>query len=180
MAAARKQTDSFFIRGRVNGGSTAVQGITTIDLGAYVDALGQSVLRIHKISVEYADLLGGTLTIAGNEAASVRMALTTAYPSATLTSPLLSDNSTICTGHLIAFNDQAGTAIPSASDDDFGEMDQAWRNGYLVAVDNIYLSANASTAWAEAVYVGICLECTVERLDERSAIALALSQSQNQ
>jgi|TARA_R110002096_G_scaffold365704_1_gene559037 hypothetical protein len=180
MAAARKQTDSFFIRGQVNAGSTNTQGITTIDLGAYVDALGQSVLRIHKVAVEVADLLGGTLEITANEAASIRMALTTAYPSAALTSPILSDNSTIASGHLTAFNDQASTSIPSAVDDDFAEMDQAWRNGYLVAVDNIYLSAIASTGYAEAAYVRVCLECTVEKLDERSAIALALSQSQNQ
>lgn len=178
--AARKQTDSFFIRGRVNAGSSNAQGITTIDLGAYVDALGQSVLRIHKVAVECADVLGGTLTITGNEAASVRMALTTAYPSASLTSPILSDNSTICTGHLIAFNDQGTTAIASSVQTDFDKMDEAWTNGYLVAVDNIYLSGIASQAFAEAVYVGICLECTVEKLDERSAVALALSQSQNQ
>jgi hypothetical protein len=181
MAAARKSaSDAFFIRGRVNAGSTSAQGITTIDLGAYVDALGQSVLRIHRVSVEVADLLGGTLTIVGNESASIRMALTTAYPSAALTSPILSDNSTICTGHLLAFNDQGTTSIPSSAQDDFDEMDQAWTNGYLVAVDNIYLSGIASTAFAEAAYISVCIECTVEKMDERSAIALALSQSQNQ
>lgn len=180
MAARKSSSDSFFIRGRVNAGSTSVQGVTTIDLGAYVDALGQSVLRIHKVSVEVADLLGGTLTITANESVSLRMALTTAYPSAALTSPILSDNSTICTGHLIAFNDQGTTSIPSSVQTDFDAMDEAWTNGYLVAVDNIYLSGIASTSFAEAAYVAVCLECTVEKLDERSAIALALSQSQNQ
>lgn len=178
--AARKKTDSFFIRGRVNAGNNNVQGITTIDLGAYVDALGQSVLRIHKVAVEVADLNGGTFTLAGNEAGSLRMALTTSYPDANLTSPILSDNGTICTGHLVAFNDQTGAAIASSVDTDFDEMDEAWTNGYLVAVDNIYLSGIGSTAFQEDVYVGICLECTVEKMDERSAIALALSQSQNQ
>jgi len=180
MAARKSSTDSFFIRGRVNAGSTNAQGITTIDLGAYVDALGKAVLRIHNVQVECADLLGGTLTVTGNEAASVRMALTTSYPDANLTSPILSDNGTICTGHLVCFNDQATTAIPSSVQDDFDEMDQHWTNGYLVAVDNIYLSGIASQAFAEAVYVGICLEVSVEAMDERSAIALALSQSQNQ
>lgn len=178
--AARKKTDSFFIRGRVNAGNTNVQGITTIDLGAYVDALGQSVLRIHKVAVEVCDILGGTLTIAGNEAGSLRMALTTAYPSAALTSPILSDNSTIATGHLIAYNDQTTSAVASSVQTDFDEMDEAWTNGYLVAVDNIYLSGIASTAFSEDVYVGVAMEVTVEKMDERSAIALALSQSQNQ
>jgi len=127
-----------------------------------------------------ADILGGTLTIAANESVSVRMALTTAYPSAALTSPILSDNSSICTGHMIAFNDQGSASIASSVNSDFDEMDEAWTNGYLVAVDNIYLSAIASDSFSEDAYVGVCLECTVEKLDERSAIALALSQSQNQ
>ena len=113
MAAAKKKADPFFIRARVNGGNSNVQGITTIDLGAYVDALGQSVLRIHKIAVEVADVNGGTLTVSGNTSASLRMALTTAYPDANLTSPILSDNGTVSTGYLVAFNDQAATEIPS-------------------------------------------------------------------
>ena len=183
MAARKAMTDSFFIRGRVNAGNTNVQDITTIDLGAYVDALGQSVLRIHKVAVECADLLGGTLTMDGGATTtgSLRMALTTSFPSTALTSPILSDNSTIATGHLIAQGSGDGSAaIPAVISTDFDEMDEAWRNGYLVAVDNIYLSGVASTGFAEDVYVGVCLECTVEKLDERSAIALALSQSQNQ
>jgi hypothetical protein len=46
------KSDSFFIRA-----STAYNGTTfaqsSIDLGAYVDALGKSVLRIHNIAVQY-------------------------------------------------------------------------------------------------------------------------------
>ena len=181
MAAARKsKTDSFFIRGQVNAGNTNVQGITTIDLGAYVDALGQSVLRIHKVAVEVSDLLGGTISMTAASSASIRMALTTAYPSSALTSPILSDNSTISTGHLVMRNDQATSEIAGWVSDDFDQMDEAWVNGFLVAVDNIYLSAIGSTGMNEDAYVRIALEVSVEKLDERSAIALALSQSQNQ
>ena len=180
MAARKAATDSFFIRGQVNAGNTNVQGITTIDLGAYVDALGQSVLRIHKVAVEVSDLLGGTITMTASSAASIRMALTTAYPSAALTSPILSDNSTIATGHLVGYNDIASAEIAGSVSSDFDEMDEAWTNGYLVAVDNIFLSAIGSTGMNEDAYVRVALECTVEKLDERSAIALSLSQSQNQ
>lgn len=178
--ARKSQTDSFFIRARVNAGNSNVQGITTVDLGAYVDALGKAVLRIHKIAVESSDIDGGTLTLLANESASLRMALTTSYPDANLTSPILSDNGTIATGHLIAFNDQGTASVASNVSTDFDQMDEHWTNGYLVAVDNIYLSGIASTGFNEDVYVQICLECTVEQMDERSAIALALSQSQNQ
>ena len=180
MATRKASTDSFFIRGQVNAGNTNVQGITTIDLGAYVDALGQSVLRIHKVAVEVSDLLGGTISMTASSSASVRMALTTAYPSSALTSPILSDNSTIATGHLVMYNDIASIQIAGTVSSDFDEMDEAWTNGYLVAVDNIYLSAIGSTGMNEDAYVRVALECTVEKLDERSAIALSLSQSQNQ
>ena len=48
------KTDSFFIRQKVRADSTNyVQ--ETIDLGAFVDALGRSVLKIHSVSVQWAD-----------------------------------------------------------------------------------------------------------------------------
>ena len=51
-AADMAKTDSFFIRASATYNSTTfVQ--ETIDLGAFVDALGKSVLRIHNISVQY-------------------------------------------------------------------------------------------------------------------------------
>ena len=51
------KTDSFFIRASTTtNGTTYAQ--SAIDLGAYVDALGKSVLRVHNISVEY----GGPLS----------------------------------------------------------------------------------------------------------------------
>ena len=107
------------------------------------------------------------------------MALTTASftADATHTAPILSDNATICTGHLTAYALVAG--IASNVNDDFDQMDEHWENGYLVAVDNIYLQGIASTGFGEDVYIDVCLECSVEKLDERAAIALALSQSQN-
>ena len=178
--AAKKMTDSFFIRGRVNAGNSNVQGITTVDLGAYVDALGQSVLRIHNIAVEVADVDGGTITMVASSSGSLRVALTTSYPSAALTSPILSDNGTIATGHLVARNDQLTAEVAGFVADDFDQMDQHWTNGYLVATDNIYLSGIGSTGFNEDLYVSVCLECTVEKMDERAAISLALSQSQNQ
>lgn len=176
-----KKTDNFFIRARVNAGASNTLSETTIDLGAYVDALGKAALRIHRVAVEVADIYGGTLEVKANDAASLRMALTTATftADATHTSPILSDNATICAGHMAAFNDQGSAAIPSWVGDDFAEMDRSWTNGYLVAVDNIYLSAIGSSNWNEAPYVSVCLECSVEKLDERAAISLALSQSQN-
>ncbi len=49
------KSDSFFIRKTVdiNNNNTFQQDV--IDLGAYVDALGKSVLRIHNVQVTYSD-----------------------------------------------------------------------------------------------------------------------------
>ena len=49
------KTDSFFIRVEALIASAFDQ--TSVDLGAYVDALGKSVLRIHNIEVQY--VIGG-------------------------------------------------------------------------------------------------------------------------
>ena len=51
-----------------------------------------------------------------------------------------------------------------------------WTNGYLVAVDSIFLGGQASSQWTEDVYISITLECTVETMTQASAMALALSQ----
>jgi len=51
-----------------------------------------------------------------------------------------------------------------------------WTNGYLVAVDSIFLGGQASQQWTTDVYMSITLECTVETMSEASAMALALSQ----
>ena len=70
------KTDSFFIRQSVTlTGATFVQ--EEIDLGAYVDALGKSVLRIHNIAVQYSDPTGGTPDMAATTNAAADFQLTT-------------------------------------------------------------------------------------------------------
>ena len=46
-----RSTDSFFIRASVTSTGGAFNQ-TEVDLGAYVDALGKSVLRIHSIALQ--------------------------------------------------------------------------------------------------------------------------------
>ena len=50
---------------------------TTIDLGAYVDALGQSVLRIHNVQITYSDNAGTSSTIGANAVGVAQWQLTT-------------------------------------------------------------------------------------------------------
>ena len=54
---------------------------------------------------------------------------------------------------------------------------QEWRNGYLVAVDSMFLGAEigGTVASGDAV-VSVVLECTLETATQASSTALALSQ----
>lgn len=161
------KSDSFFIRARVstNGTNYAQEAI---DLGAYVDALGKSVLRIHNIAVQY-----GTATETpannANSTDSTAFQLTTQSQTAMVQ---LDDKSLISSGRLIAHGLAAGEA--TFVDDSLDVSPQDWRNGYLVGVEQIYLGTDQSFDMIQSI--AIVLECTVESLSQNAAMALALSQ----
>ena len=77
------KTDSFFIRKALplisaDGASGAGDFLEVgIDLGAYVDALGKAVLRIHNIAVQYSDAAGTTPQVKAGKPASADFQLTT-------------------------------------------------------------------------------------------------------
>ena len=50
-------------------------------------------------------------------------------------------------------------------------------NGYLLAVDQLYLYAAGDDAWNEDVYVNFVLECSLEKITQATAVSLSLSQS---
>jgi len=49
-------------------------------------------------------------------------------------------------------------------------------NGYVVATENIYLGGEATAGFSGDVYITAVLECTVEKMTQSAAMALALSQ----
>lgn len=162
------KTDSFFIRGQATYDSTNfVQ--STIDLGAFVDALGKSVLRIHNVSVQY-----GTpptsLTPSANSDNCVAFQLTTQSQTGMVT---LDNKAVIASGSMQVSAD-ANSAVQSNSEA-LDAAPQHWTGGYLVAVEEIYLGIDQNAAIGVDV-CSICLECTVETLSEKAAMALALSQ----
>lgn len=166
------KTDSFFIRAKVEGLTGGTFGQTSVDLGAYVDALGKSVLRIHRVSVQY-NSAGGTpaCTLANSEGRCV-FQLTTQSQSAMV---LNDDKSVISSGHLDVCN---GSAIANASTfigDAVDMSPEQFTNGYLVGVEQIYLGGNAINL-NQPMDVVLVLECTVETLSQSAAMALALSQ----
>lgn len=160
------KSDSFFIRATVaTDGTNYVQD--SIDLGAYVDALGKSVLRIHNISVQYGSPLD-SYAGAANTSTSSCFQLTTQSQTAMVDA---SDKSVISAGRLAIATGAAEVSMMSESLD---VAPQHWSKGYLVGVEQIYLAADQSFDHINRVTV--VLECTVETLSQSAAMALALSQ----
>ena len=166
------KSDSFFIRATIDtSGVNYVQ--TSIDLGAYVDALGKSVLRIHNIAVQYggpphpyvgsADTNNATAFQVSTQSQS---AMVTAF-----------DKSVIATGKLAIATSQPtpGTPVVAMMSESLDVAPQHWRNGYLVGVEQIYLGTD-SVGGANVDSVTIVMKCTVETLSQSAAMALALSQ----
>lgn len=160
------KSDSFFIRAQVTtDGTNFVQ--SSIDLGAYVDALGKSVLRIHNIAVQYGGPLS-TYTGGANSSNSVDFQLTTQSQTALVTAD---DKSVIATGRLAI---ATGPAYVEMMSEALDVAPQHWSNGYLVGVEQIYLAADQTHGLVNSIQ--IVLECTVETLSQSAAMALALSQ----
>lgn len=165
------KSDSFFIRASVaTNGTTFTQA--SIDLGAYVDALGKSVLRIRNLSVKYGS--GVTAPSLGSGASQATgFQLTTQSQTAMVN---LDDKSLIASGNLYMAN---ASAIPTGAtvvNDNLDVSPQMWTNGYLVGVEQIYLGTDSTTINTDIDRVDIMLECTVETLSQAGAMALALSQ----
>lgn len=165
------KSDSFFIRARITtNGTTFAEN--AIDLGAYVDALGKSVLRIHNVQVKYgAGVFAPSL--ASGIVQSTAFQITTQSQTGMV---VLDDKSVIASGSLVLSNASAAASGVSTINDNMDIGPQHWTNGYLVGVEQIYLGTDSSTAGPEVTEISVMLECTVETLSQNAAMALALSQ----
>ena len=169
------KTDHFYIRALVNN-ATANYEETEIDLGAFVDALGKSVLRIHSISVHFDDRTnrGQGVSLLANNNNCLTWQLTTQSQAGIVT---LEDKSVISMGQT---NFNAVAAGLSNADEVGDRVDQTWEDGYLVAVEQIFfgLFGGQQAGWSVVgdQEASIILDCTVETLTKDAAMALALSQ----
>jgi hypothetical protein len=169
------KTDSFFIRKSLTVDNSGTFQQTSIDLGAFVDALGKSVLRIHNCHVQVSDSSGNAAQVqASADSAAAQFQLTTQTQTDTV---LASDKSVIATGIVYAINSFSTDEFPQVYQD-MDILPQNWTNGYLVAVEEIYLGGEGSSGWVdgEDLTITIVLECQSETLSEKAAMALALSQ----
>lgn len=165
-----RSTDSFFIRAQVTSTGGAWNQ-TEVDLGAYVDALGKSVLRIHSIAVQTFPSLTSDWAIPAGTQAHLPWQLTTQTQAGLVSAQ---DRSVVSTGRLDIANNGSGTGYTFLSNDS-DILPQDWTNGYLIAVESLYLGADADAQLAAGTVV-IVMECTVETLSQQAAMALALSQ----
>jgi hypothetical protein len=160
------RTDSFFIRASTDtNGTTYAQ--SAIDLGAYVDALGKSVLRIHNISVQYGDAMEAYVGAADSSTQSAFQLTTQSQ-----TDMVNIDNRSVIAAGTLAISTGTSSVTAMSSDLDLGPQD--WTEGYLIAVEQLYLGVDQT--YAHVNRVSIVLECTVETMTQAAAMALALSQ----
>ena len=177
------KSDSFFIRAQTDAASGGAFAQTEIDLGSFVNlgVKSSTLLRIHNIAVQYADgtTAGGVspelpmhATAAGG--GKVSWQLTTQTQTASISAV---DKSFVSGGSLMLYGDPNSTAHGVSASQAIDINPQEWRNGYLVAVDSMFLGAEigGTVASGDAV-VSVVLECTLETATQASSTALALSQ----
>jgi len=162
------RSDSFFIRALVATNVVAYNEVP-IDLGSYVNVLSKDILRIHNIHVEYGapgENIGG---LTPNVQSEVNFQLTTQSQGDLVP---LSNRSVIASGQL-NFACDANLAL-TVLDDNMNAGPQDWTNGYLIAVESIFLGVDQGLAALSQI--SVILECTSETMSQAAAMALSLSQ----
>ena len=164
------KSDSFFIRASVTGNGTTYAE-TSVDLGAFVDALGKSVLRIHNVQARIIDENQLSTPSKDNTNYFAGFQLTTQTQTALVS---FTERSLIAAGTLTV-GEANGSITGVVETNDL--MPQDFQNGYLVAVDTIFLGIDQNIASdLGEVEAQLILECTDETLSQSAAMALALSQ----
>ena len=163
---------SFFIRAQQTAPNSGAFAQGSIPLGSYVDALGQAVLRVHNVEYEWTKEDGTPPTMTGNSASPASFQITTQSQSQLVT---LFDKSTMAKGMLWARNSDTTTNPPAQTYND-SHAPQHFSNGYLVAVETLYLGSQIGTDWTSDIVCNVVLECTVEKMSREAAMALSLSQ----
>ena len=169
------KTDSFFIRGKQDTNSTTfAQG--TVDVGAFVDPLQKSIMKLHNIEwrVDDATDPARTIDLAANTTVRVCYQLTTQSQTGIVD---LADKSIIASGIMTICNGSGSATNLTFIDDSFDVGPQDWSNGYLIGVETLYLLVDLSAIPASGdLTISFVAECTMETLTQSAAVSLALSQ----
>ncbi len=179
--------DTFFIRGQVIATADQQRVESSIDLGSYVN-LGinkGTALRVLSVQQQICDSTGlipimdGASANGVSKGAFLNTAITTAQVPTSFAAaemPQLNEDYVMFSSGLTMYSQNTDTDQGIISHDaDVAPQD--FRNGYLLAVDELYLYACADDAWAESVYVNFVLECSLESISQATAVSLSLSQN---
>jgi len=175
MIGMARSTDSFFIRADLLTENTGFSE-SRLDLGAYVDALGKSILKIHNVQMHFSSDTNNAVPPAPNGGVNlnpcIAWQLTTQSQLATgLEIVPASNRSVVSTG----FYQVGSLATGNVSSDIAGLNVQHFTDGYLIGVESLYLGGQQNGLVSDS-RVSLVMECTVETLTQSAAMALALSQ----
>lgn len=131
--------------------------------------LSKDVLRIHNIQVEYGAPNENVANITPNFQSELYFQLTTQSQSAAVP---LANRSVVSSGQLNVSADAASALL--YQEDTLNASVQEWTNGYLIAVESMFLGTKQDVDLLSKV--DIILECTSETMTQAAAMALSLSQ----
>lgn len=168
-----RSSDSFFIRANLIANNSTFEQ-TVLDLGAYVDALGKSVLKIHNIQVHMQDAttLKRPPLFSSGTGGDVSWQLTTQSQ----TDIVVPSNRSVVSAGLTQFAEVgSGSGNGQLSSEAAGINVQHFTDGYLIAVEQLFLGAE-TTGLLNNTSISIVMECSVQTLTQSAAMALSLSQ----
>lgn len=180
--------DTFFIRGQVittQGSENRVEA--EIDLGSYVN-LGinkGTALRVHSVQQQVCDstglvpIMAGAVSSGRSNTAFCNTAITTAQVPTSFAAtemPQLNEDYVMFSAGLVAYTQDSDNNQGMITHD-IDVAPQDFRNGYLLAVDTLYLYAAADDQWSEDLHCNFLLECSLESISQATAVSLSLSQN---
>lgn len=169
------RTGPFLVRGSVSKATAAGFAQAEIDLGSYVDALGEAVLKIHSIQVVHQETSQpekGPVASGNGVTLNYGFQLTTQTQSGMV---LSNDRSVIASGNLTTPKD-SGSAIIKGVFDTNNLNPSFYQDGVLIATQTLYLGVANDVTMDDACTTTVIMECSVQPLDNREALALALGQ----
>jgi len=180
--------DTFMLRGQVIAAADQQRVVAEIDLGSYVN-LGVSkgtALRVHSVQIQYCDSVGLVPVIDASAAGGGQTRGTfacAAITTAAVPASFAGDEMPQLNQDYVMFSGNVSGVNPN-NDNDQGILTDALdlapqhlENGYLLAVDQLYLYACVDDAWNESIYVNVLLECSIEKITQATAVSLSLSQT---
>jgi len=167
-----KSKNSFFIRAQNTVFTSSASAEVEIDIGAFVNASDGTIMRIHNVQFQFPN---PDVTPTASQTDWTRVSLGTQSH----TSALGMQSKAYIAGGLLVMSSGDGANEYATISDRIDSNPDVFTNGYLVAVDSLFLSVqntNSGTSLLAANDVSVLIEATIEKMTPGAAMALSLSQ----